>query len=103
MVCFAAAPGKLHERDLHYMDVICRKLLCSVVGAPAGLDLSCSWHGILHAWNEQVRQHGALLCRILVALVFRHANGQAHEGIIDQTLGCMETVSRQQCLVCLKK
>lgn len=37
VACFAAAHRKFYKRGLQCMDVICRKLFRSVVGAPAGM------------------------------------------------------------------
>jgi hypothetical protein len=51
--CRTAAQRKLYKHDLRYIDAICRNLLRSLVGAPAGLDW-LPWHDM----------HGMSACEI---------------------------------------
>ena len=52
--CRTAAQRKLYKHDLRYIDAICRNLLRSLVGAPAGLDWLSPWHDM----------HGMSACEI---------------------------------------
>ena len=45
----------VYQSDLCRMDVLFRKLLRMVVGAPGNLDWSRPWHEILHEWNMKAQ------------------------------------------------
>ena len=51
VACFAAGHRIILKQKLAALDVAHRKLLCRVVGPPAGMDWSRPWHEILHDWN----------------------------------------------------
>ena len=51
VACFAAGHRIIFKQKLAALDVAHRKLLCRVVGPPAGMDWSRLWHEILHDWN----------------------------------------------------
>ena len=62
---FGSGHRTIHQKDLHHLDVACRKFLRAVVGPPSNLDLSRPWHEILHEWNGKVQsvalEHGMKL------------------------------------------
>ena len=45
----------VYQSDFGRMDVLFRKLLRMLVGAPGYLDWSRPWHEILHEWNMKVQ------------------------------------------------
>ena len=53
------------QKDIHQLDVACRKFLRAVVGPPSNIDWSRPWHEILHDWNGKVQsvtlEHGMKL------------------------------------------
>ena len=62
---FGSGHRTIHQKDLHQLDVACRKFLRAVVGPPSNLDWSRPWHEILHEWNGKVQsvalEHGMKL------------------------------------------
>ena len=51
MAYFGAGPRAVHMSDLAKLNVHTRKMACTVVGPPAGVDWNQPWHQILHLWN----------------------------------------------------
>ena len=62
---FGSRHRTIHQKDLHQLDVACRKFLCAVVGPPSNLDWSRPWQEIFHEWNGKVQsvalEHGMTL------------------------------------------
>ena len=62
---FGSGHRTIHQKDLHQLDVACRKFLRALVGPPSNLDWSRPWHEILHEWTGKVQslalEHGVKL------------------------------------------
>ena len=65
MALFGCGHRTVHQKDLHQLDVACRKFLRAVVGPPSNIDWSRPWHEILHDWNGKAQsvtlEHGMKL------------------------------------------
>ena len=62
--CSGAAHRNMYKQDLYKMDVVFRRLLCSIVGPPGNVDWTLLWHEILCHWNERTKffaaRHGLI-------------------------------------------
>ena len=52
---FGCGHRTVYQKDLHQLEVACRKFPRAVVGPPSNIDWSCPWHEILHDWNGKVQ------------------------------------------------
>ena len=89
------------QKDLHQLDVVCRKFLRAVVGPPSNIDWSRPWHEILHDWNGKVQsvtlEHGMKLWshRSLASYwkLAIHFASVPHDRWIQRILRWMQTFS----------
>ena len=55
VVLFGCGHRTVHQKDLHQLDVTCRKFLCAVVGPRSNIDWSRPWQEILRDWNGKAQ------------------------------------------------